>query len=34
MIGRALTLDQVLKGLAKENVHYQIEEGNRLIITP
>lgn len=34
MIGRSLTLDQVLKGLAKENVHYRIEEGNRLIITP
>ena len=34
MIGRSLTLNQVLKGLAKERVHYQIEEGNRLIITP
>lgn len=34
MIGRSLTLDQVLRGLAKENVHYRIEEGNRLIITP
>ena len=34
MIGRSLTLNQVLKGLAKENVHYRIEEGNRLIITP
>ncbi len=34
MIGRSLTLDQVLKGLAKERVHYQIEEGHRLIITP
>jgi ferric-dicitrate binding protein FerR (iron transport regulator) len=34
MIGRSLTLDQVLKGLAKERVHYQIEAGNRLIITP
>ena len=34
MIGRSLTLDQVLKGLAKERVHYRIEEGNRLIITP
>jgi len=34
MIGRSLTLDQVLKGLAKENVHYRIEEGHRLIITP
>ena len=32
--GRSLTLDQVLKGLAKERVHYQIEKGNRLIITP
>jgi transmembrane sensor len=34
MIGRSLTLNQVLKGLTKERVHYQIEEGNRLIITP
>ena len=34
MIGRSLTLDQVLKGLAKERVHYQIEAGNKLIITP
>jgi ferric-dicitrate binding protein FerR (iron transport regulator) len=34
MIGRALTLDQVLAGLTKERVHYQIEPGNRLIITP
>jgi ferric-dicitrate binding protein FerR (iron transport regulator) len=34
MIGRSLTLNQVLKGLAKERVHYQIEEGNKLIITP
>jgi len=34
MIGRSLTLDQVLKGLAKENVHYRIEEGHQLIITP
>lgn len=34
MIGRSLTLNQVLAGLAKERVHYQIEEGDRLIITP
>jgi transmembrane sensor len=34
MIGRSLTLDQVLKGLTKERVHYQIKEGNKLIITP
>lgn len=34
MIGRSLTLDQVLKGLTKERVHYQIEAGNRLIIKP
>ena len=34
MIGRSLTLDQVLKGLKKEEIHYQIEEGNKLIITP
>jgi hypothetical protein len=34
MIGRSLTLNQVLKGLAMERVHYQIEEGNKLIITP
>jgi ferric-dicitrate binding protein FerR (iron transport regulator) len=34
MIGRSLSLNQVLKGLTKEQVHYQIESGNRLIITP
>ena len=34
MIGRSLTLNQVLAGLTKERVHYQIEPGNRLIITP
>ena len=34
MIGRSLTLNQVLAGLTKEQVHYQIEPGNRLIITP
>jgi transmembrane sensor len=34
MIGRSLTLNQVLTGLAKERVHYRIEKGNRLIITP
>lgn len=34
MIGRSLTLNQVLAGLTKERVHYQIEKGNRLIITP
>jgi transmembrane sensor len=34
MIGRSLTLNQVLTGLAKERVHYQIEEDNKLIITP
>jgi ferric-dicitrate binding protein FerR (iron transport regulator) len=33
MIGRSLTLDQVLKGLTRESVHYRIEEGNHLIIT-
>jgi len=34
MIGRSLTLAQVLKGLAREGVQYRIEEGNHLIITP
>jgi len=34
MIGRSLTLTQVLKGLAREGVQYRIEEGNHLIITP
>jgi ferric-dicitrate binding protein FerR (iron transport regulator) len=34
MIGRSLTLTQVLKGLTRESVHYRIEEGNHLIITP
>ena len=34
MIGRSLTLNQVLAGLTKERVHYQIEAGNQLIITP
>ena len=34
MIGRSLTLNQVLAGLAKERVHYHIEEGHQLIITP
>ncbi len=34
MIGRSLTLAQVLKGLARESIQYRIEEGNHLIITP
>ncbi|HEX9512368.1 MAG TPA: FecR domain-containing protein [Puia sp.] len=34
MIGRSLTLTQVLKGLTRESVQYRIEEGNHLIITP
>jgi transmembrane sensor len=34
MIGRSLTLDQVLKGLTREDIQYRIEEGNHLIITP
>lgn len=34
MIGRSLSLGQVLKGLAAERVHYRIEEGHRLVITP
>jgi transmembrane sensor len=34
MIGRSLTLDQVLKGLTKERVHYSIRNGNQLIIKP
>ncbi|HWK06717.1 MAG TPA: FecR family protein [Puia sp.] len=33
MIGRSLTLTQVLKGLTRESVQYRIEEGNHLIIT-
>ena len=33
MIGRSLTLNQVLKGLTRELVHYRFE-GNQLIITP
>ncbi|HEY4063969.1 MAG TPA: FecR domain-containing protein [Puia sp.] len=33
-IGRSLTLDQVLKGLTKARVHYNIEPGNKLIIRP
>jgi len=33
-IGRSLTLDQVLQGLAKSGVHYSIEAGNKLIIRP
>jgi transmembrane sensor len=34
MIGRSLTLAQVLKGLTREDIQYRIEEGNHLIITP
>ncbi len=34
MIGRSLTLNQVLKGLSAQRVHYEIKEGNKLIITP
>jgi transmembrane sensor len=34
MIGRALTLGQVLRGLTSEGVHYRIEANNHLIITP
>jgi transmembrane sensor len=34
MIGRSLTLGQVLKGLSKERVNYSIERGNQLIIKP
>jgi len=34
MIGRTLTLAQVLRGLAREEVHYRIEANNHLIITP
>ncbi|MFB6454232.1 FecR family protein [Chitinophaga sp. Hz27] len=33
-IGRNLTLDQVLKGLAKTRIKYRIENGNRIIILP
>ncbi|MBS1663038.1 MAG: FecR domain-containing protein [Bacteroidetes bacterium] len=34
MIGRSLTLSQVLSGLSAQAVHYRIEENNHLIITP
>jgi len=34
MIGRTLTLGQVLRGLTSEGVHYRIEANNHLIITP
>jgi transmembrane sensor len=33
-IDRSLTLVQVLKGLAATEIHYRIENGNRLIIQP
>jgi len=33
-IGRSLTLDQVLKGLAKTRINYRIETGNKLLIMP
>lgn len=34
MIGRTLTLSQVLRGLSREGVHYRIEANDHLIITP
>jgi len=34
MIGRKLTLGQVLRGLSTEGVHYRMEDSNHLIITP
>lgn len=34
MIGRSLTLGQVLRGLTREGVHYRLEANNHLIITP
>lgn len=33
-MNKALTLDQVLKGLSKTHVHYRIDNGNQLIILP
>lgn len=33
-IDKSLTLDQVLKGLAKNRLHYKIENGRKLIILP
>lgn len=33
-IDRSLTLDQVLKGLAKTRIHYKIEKGNKVVIQP
>jgi transmembrane sensor len=33
-IDKSLTLDQVLKGLARNRIHYKIEEGRKLIILP
>jgi ferric-dicitrate binding protein FerR (iron transport regulator) len=34
MIGRTLTLGQVLRGLTAEGIHHRIEKNNQLIITP
>jgi len=34
MIGRGLTLGQVLRGLSTEGVHYRMEDSHHLIITP
>ncbi|HVS95097.1 MAG TPA: FecR domain-containing protein [Puia sp.] len=33
-IGRDLTLTQLLDGLSHQKVHYRLEEGRRLVITP
>ncbi|MRG45739.1 DUF4974 domain-containing protein [Chitinophaga sp. SYP-B3965] len=33
-IDKSLTLDQVLKGLSRNRIHYKIEEGRKLIILP
>jgi hypothetical protein len=33
-IGNSLTLDQLLKGLAKTRINYRIENGNKILILP
>ena len=33
-IGNSLTLDQLLKGLAKTRINYRIESGNKILILP
>ena len=33
-IGRSLTLTQVLNGLSREKIHFEIKEGNKIIVEP